>query len=159
MIKDILKSKAMRVVMENGVCKGGLKYVRAYILLTLLSVDSVEDESELSRISGCGLDQCKSVLDTLKEYHFLTLEKNGRLSLRVFKNSVFSQEITPEIILSEEEEKHLRAIMGSEFIFYKNMALNFKLSLIEKQKTINISDYCLVIKAFKNKWGEKYRVS
>jgi hypothetical protein len=151
-MKNFLNSKVLRLVMESGICRGGLKYVREHILITLLSVDSVMDEYELSRLSRCSLEQCKCVLETLKEANLLTIYEDGRVSLSELKYQMGFQKPDSKIILSEEEEKDLRVIIGDSFIFYKNMAQDYKMSLIAYNKQIKYSDSFLVLKAFNEKW-------
>jgi hypothetical protein len=138
--------------MESGVCKAGAKYVRLCILVALLSVDSVKDEHDLSRLSGCSLEQCKCVLDTLKEANLLTIYEDGRVSLSELRDRMGFQMPNSKIVLSEEEEKNLRVIMGDSFIFYKNMAQDYKMYLINLKRPIMLCDYSLVLRAFKDKW-------
>lgn len=154
--RELMKSKAIEDIRQLGSAQGAGFYIRVYILLWMMShADSLVSVEDTARRSRCSKDQVELLWDFLEERGAIVEDDFGgyslldwmsRLTKRV-QSAEERDEFMADMKLTRDEVEDLKQRLGDDYMLCLHKAAEYKASLKKRHKTVNFTDYSIVLKS------------
>ena len=152
----LLRSQAMEGIKNLGEKQGSGYYIRVYILLWMMghadTLVSVKDTADRSR---CSKAQVQLLWDFLEERGALVEDDFGGYSLLDWMSNITKRiqsaeerdEFMADMKLTRDEVEDLKKRLGDDYMLCLHKAAEYKVALKKRHKTVNFTDYSIVLKS------------